>query len=134
MHSAVAVHLEASATLELKEMVFPTAWKPVVVHTRVLLQDGSSPANANLNARLTQAQWSVEPAMGLTDSEGKAALTVYDGQTYYLTADINGGTQQRCGGPLRFAARDGLVLDAIVIEHNWGNRLAQLNPAFRAPR
>jgi hypothetical protein len=61
-------------------------------------------------------------------------LSLYEGRTYYLVATISGGTQQRCGGPLKFVAKDGVTLGTITIEHNWGNCLAQLGPEFQAPR
>ena len=132
--SATAVHLEASAALEHIDITLPNAWKPVLVHTRVAMQDGSSATHAEVGARDTSALWSGEPATAVTDADGRAELTVYEGRTYYLTALINGGTQQRCAGPLKFTAKDGMTLETVRIEHNWGNCLAQLNPNFTPPR
>jgi hypothetical protein len=78
--------------------------------------------------------WSVVPATALAGSDGGATLTLYEGRTYYLTSYISSpnGTQQRCAGPLKFIASEGLRLDAITIEHV-GNCLAQLSPLFRPP-
>lgn len=128
------VHLAPSSTIENVDITLPNAWKQVAVHTRVLQTDGSPATGAEIYARDIDYLWSVEPAMTTAGADGRAVLTVYEGRTYYLTATIAGGSQQRCAGPLKFAAKDGAVLDAITIEHDWGNCLAQLNPNFRPPR
>jgi hypothetical protein len=137
LESATAVKLGASAVLEDVDITLPKAWKAVVVHTRVVLQNGSSAVHADVHAHDAHdasALWWGEPAMAVTDADGRAELTVYEGRTYYLTALISGGTQQRCAGPLKFTAKDGMSLETIRIEHNWGNCLAQLNPKFTPPR
>jgi len=131
---AAEVHLAPSGTVENVDITLPNAWKQVTVHTRVLQTDGSAATGAGIYARDIDYLWSVEPAMATAGPDGRALLTVYEGRTYYLTATITAGTQQRCAGPLKFLAKDGAVLDAITIEHNWGNCLAQLNPNFRPPR
>jgi hypothetical protein len=131
---AAEVHLAPSSIIENVDITLANPWKPVTVYTRVLQPDGSPAADAVIYARDIDYLWSVEPAMATAGTDGRAALTVYEGRTYYLTATISGGTQQRCAGPLKFSAKDGLVLEPITIEHNWGNCLAQLNPNFRPPR
>jgi hypothetical protein len=131
---AAGVHLGASTIVEDINISLPNAWKRVVVHTRVLQPDGSPATQAQVDARDIDYLWSVEPAMATAGPDGRAALTVYEGRTYYLTATISGGTQQRCAGPLKFTAKDSVILEPITIEHNWGNCLAQLNPNFRPPR
>lgn len=70
----------------------------------------------------------------MADVDGRATLKVYEDRTYYLTAVINGETQERCAGPLKFTAKEGMNLATMRIEHNWGNCLAQLNPDFVPPR
>ena len=131
---AVSVHLGASSIVENINIALPNAWKRAVVHARVLQPDGSAAVGAEVYAHDVDYQWSGELATGAASADGRVALTVYEGRTYYLTATISGGTQQRCAGPLNFTAKDGLILDAITIEHNWGNCLAQLNSEFRPPR
>ena len=131
---AVGVHLGASTIVENINITLPNAWKQVLVHTRVLRSDGSPAIGAAAYAHDVDYQWSGELATAAAGADGCVTLTLYEGRTYYLTATISGGTQQRCAGPLNFTARDGLILDAISIEHNWGNCLAQLNPNFRPPR
>lgn len=131
---AISVHLVASSSVDHIDITLPNAWKHVVVNTQVLLPDGSPATGAQVFARDTNYLWSVEPSMATSGPDGRAALTVYEGRTYYLTATISGGAQQRCAGPIKFSATDGAILDAITIEHNWGNCLAQLNPNFRRPR
>lgn len=132
--AATGVHVEASGITEHIEVTLPSAWTGVTVHARVLQPDGSPATGADVEAVDVDYAWTVEPAMATAGENGDATLKVYDGRIYYLTATISGGTQQRCAGPLRFSARDGARLDAITIEHNWGNCLAQLNPDFRPPR
>jgi hypothetical protein len=131
---AAEVHLAPSGILEDIDITLPNAWKPVTVHTRVLQPDGSPATGAEIFARDIDYLWSVEPATATAGPDGRAVLSVYERRIYYLTSTMSGGTQQRCAGPLRFAAKDGAVLDAITVEHNWGNCLAQLNPNFRPPR
>jgi Carboxypeptidase regulatory-like domain len=131
--AAAAVHLEASASLDNIGISLPKAWTPVTVHTRVVMPNGMPAANAEVEARDLAALWSVEPSSAETGDTGTAELTVYAGRTYYLTGLVN-GTQQRCGGPLKFTAQAGMTLPAITIIHNWGNCLAQLNPGFTPPR
>jgi Carboxypeptidase regulatory-like domain len=131
---AITVHLAPSDTIENINLTFPNAWKPVVVQARVIEPDGSPPTGAEIEAHDVNYKWSGEPAMTTAGADGHAALTVYEGRSYYLTATISGGTQQRCAGPLKFTATDGLTLPTIVIDHNWGNCLAQLNTDFEPPR
>jgi hypothetical protein len=114
--------------------MLPNAWNKVTVLASVLLPDGSAVAGADVEARDTDYLWSGEPATATTTVDGRATLSVYEGRTYYLTATVSGGTQQRCAGPLKFTAQEGLALEPIRIEQNWGNCLAQLNPDFQPPR
>jgi hypothetical protein len=131
--AAAVVHLEASASLDNIGISLPKAWTPVIVHTRVVMPGGMPAVNAEVEARDLAALWSVEPSSAETGDTGSAELTVYAGRTYYLTGLVN-GTQQRCGGPLKFTAQAGMTLPAITILHNWGNCLAQLNPGFTPSR
>jgi hypothetical protein len=130
---AKAIHLGPSATVENVDLRLPNAWKRVAVHARVLLPDGSPAAGAEVSAYDIGYLWSGEPATAIAHADGRATLPVYDGRSYYLEAMVFGGTQQRCAGPLKFTAKNGLSLEPITILHNWGNCLAQLNPAFRPP-
>jgi len=130
---ATAIHLSPSTIVENVNVTLPNAWKEVVVRTRVLMPDGSPAIGANISAHDIDYTWSVEPSTATAGPAGTAKITVYEGRTYYLTAYLN-AVPQRCAGPLKFIAKDGLTLDAITIEHNWGNCMAQLNPHFRAPR
>jgi hypothetical protein len=132
--AAAAVHLVASASLDNIGISLPKAWTPVIVHTRVMLSNGLPAINAAVDARDLAALWSAEPFSAETGDTGIAELTVYAGRTYYLTAVVNGGTQQRCGGPFKFVAQAGMTLPTITITHNWGNCLAQLNPGFAPPQ
>jgi len=130
---ATAIHLSPSTIVENVNVTLPNAWKEVVVRTRVLMPDGSPAIGANISAHDIDYTWSVEPSTATDGPDGTAKITVYEGRTYYLTAYLN-AVPQRCAGPLKFIAKDGLTLDAITIEHNWGNCMAQLDPHFRAPR
>ena len=131
---AATIHLPASGTVDNIDVAFKNAWKAVAVHARVLLPDGSPAVGADVNAVDANYLWSGEPARADADAEGRATLSVYEGRTYYLVATISGGTQQRCAGPLKFAGKDGATLSPIILVHNWGNCLAQLNPDFQAPQ
>lgn len=132
--TAAIIHLPASGTADNVDVTLPNAWKTVTVHTRVVLPDGSPAIGADVNAYDINYLYSGEPARADADTNGSATLSVYEGRNYYLVATVSGGTQQRCGGPLRFAAKDGFTLGTITIEHNWGNCLALLNPEFHAPQ
>jgi len=128
------VHLDAASIVENVDVTLPNAWKQVVVYARVLQPNGSPAIGADVSAYDTDYTYSGEPANASADAQGRAALVVYDGRTYYLTATVSGGTQQRCAGPLKFTAKNGMALDTITIEHDWGNCLAQLSPNFTPPR
>ncbi|MGB9468106.1 MAG: carboxypeptidase regulatory-like domain-containing protein [Candidatus Acidiferrum sp.] len=132
--TASVIHLAASGTADNIDVVLSNAWKTVTVHARVLLADGSPAIGADVNAYDINFLNSGEPSRADSDADGRATLSVYEGRTYYLVATISAGTQQRCAGPLKFAAKDGVVVETIMINHNWGNCLAQLNPEFQAPR
>ena len=106
----------------------------VTVRARVLEPDGSPATGADVLAYDIEYSSSPERARADAGVKDDAALTVYEGRTYYLIAIVSGGTQQRCAGPLKFTAKDGVRLNAITIDHNWGNCLAQLSPNFRPPR
>lgn len=132
---AATIHLPESSSVDTIDLTLPNAWRPAIVHVRVLLPDGSPAVGAHINAHDAEYLSSGELAGADAGVDGRADFSVYEGRTYYLTAFISGGgTQQRCAGPLKFTGADGLVLDAITIEHNWGNCLAQLRPTFRQPR
>ena len=132
--AASVIHLAASATADNIDVVLPNPWKTVTVRARVQLADGSPAVDADVNAYDINYLNSGEPNGADSDADGRVALSVYEGRTYYLVATISGGTQQRCAGPLRFIAKDGIEVATILINHNWGNCLAQLNPEFRPPR
>ncbi len=131
--AATLIHLESSASLAGLNITMPVAWKSVTVTAHVVMPDGAPASRATLYARDTSYQWSVQPATGHPLPDGSSTLTVYEGRSYYLTATLQDGIHQRCAGPLKFTAKDGLQLEPIVVEHNWGNCLAQLNPNFKAP-
>ncbi|HEV2379790.1 MAG TPA: carboxypeptidase-like regulatory domain-containing protein [Terriglobia bacterium] len=130
---AATIHLAALAVADDINLLLPNAWNQVTVLASVLLPDGSPASGADVEAHDADYLWSGEPGMATAGTDGRAALSVYQGRTYYLTATISGGTQQRCAGPLKFMAKAGLALEPIRIEHDWGNCLAQLNPSFRPP-
>lgn len=131
---AKTIHLPASGTADNINVALPNAWKTVTMHARVLLSDRTPAIGADVNAYDVKYLYSGEPASADADDEGRATLSLYEGRTYYLVATISGGTQQRCAGPLKFAAKDGVTLPTITIEHNWGNCLAQLKRDFQAPQ
>jgi hypothetical protein len=131
---AATIHLTASGTAANINVTFPNAWKAVTVHARVLQPDGAPAISADVCAYDLNYQYSSDPPRAAADAQGRAKLSLYEGRTYYLVATISGGTQQRCGGPLKFVAKDGVTLGTITVEHNWGNCLAQLDPEFKAPQ
>lgn len=104
------------------------------MHARVLQPDGTPAISADVYAYDLNYLYSSNPPRANADALGRATLSLYEDRTYYLVATISDGTQQRCGGPLKFVAREGGTLGTITIEHNWGNCLAQLGPEFQAPR
>ena len=132
--AASVIHLAASATADNIDVVLPNPWKTVTVRARVQLADGSPAVDADVHAYDINYLNSGEPNGADSDADGRVALSVYEGRTYYLVPTISGGTQQRCAGPLRFIAKDGIEVGTILINHNWGNCLAQLNPEFQPPR
>lgn len=131
---AATIHLTASGVADNVDVRLPDAWRAVTMHARVLQPDGSPAINADVYAYDLNYQYSGDPPRAATDAQGRATLSLYEGRNYYLVATVSGGTQQRCGGPLKFVAKDGVTLDTITIEHNWGNCLAQLDSEFQAPQ
>lgn len=127
------IHLGAAQSVDEMDIAFPQPWRLITVPVRGLLPDGSPAVDAQFNAYDSDYQSSGQPFATSPRSDGQATLSVYEGRTYFLTAYIN-GENQRCGGPIKFVAKPNLVLDPIVIEHNWGNCLAQLNPGFVPPQ
>jgi len=130
---AATIHLTASGVADNIDLRLPNAWKAVTVHARVLQPDGTPAINADVYAYDLNYQYSGDPPKAAADAQGRATLSLYEGRTYYLVATISGGTQQRCAGPLKFVAKDGITLGTITVEHNWGNCLAQLDSESHAP-
>jgi hypothetical protein len=126
------IHLGQAQHLDEIDIAFSRPWRLITVPVRVLLSDGSPAVAAEFSAYDSDYQYSGEPFTAVPDSRGNATISVYEGRTYYLTAIVN-GENQHCGGPLKFLAKSDQVLEPIVIEHNWGNCLAQLNPSFVPP-
>lgn len=133
VEAATPVNVKASASVDGISIVMPRAWNKISVKMRVVENDGTATAGVTVYGREVKNLSSVEPMIAITGADGTATLPLYEGQEYYVTATENGGVQQRCGGPLRFMAKDGLDLGSIKIEHAWGNCLAQLNPHFQTP-
>lgn len=131
---AATIHLPPSGIVDNIDVSLPIAWKTVTIQARVLLPEGGAAVGADVSAYDVNYLHSGEPASADANEEGRVTLSLFEGRTYYLVATISGGTQQRCAGPLKFAAKDGVTLPTITIEHNWGNCLAQLNPDFQEPR
>jgi hypothetical protein len=134
VESSAPVQVGASATVDAIEIIMPRAWKRITVKTKVVEADGTAAAGVTVYGREVKNQSSVEPMSATTGADGVATVPLYEGQEYYMTATQSGGVQQRCGGPVKFLAKDGLDLGTIRIEHPWGNCLAQLNPNFRGAR
>jgi hypothetical protein len=123
------VHLDASGTVEHIDLTLPRARTPVALRVSVVLQDGSAAASVSVWAR-DESEWAqMELFHADTDKDGHALLTVYEGRTYYVSALLRGGAQQRCGGPVRITAKDGMALAAIKIEYDGGGCLARRGPA-----
>ncbi len=131
--AAAVVHLQPSATIENINFTMPAGWKKVPISTRVVLPNGMPATGADVSAYDTKYPWSGMPATAMVSADGSATVEVYAGRSYYLVANQN-GVQQHCAGPVRVVAKSGLPTQSLVIEHNWGNCLAQLNPKFKAPR
>lgn len=136
IEEAAPVKLGFFSTVDNIDIYLPKALLTVRVNASVKLPDGSAADHAFVDAADigNGPPFTGNGYVGNTDANGQASLPVFEGRAYYLTAWVSGGTQQRCGGPLRFVAQDGMRLDSIVIEHNWGNCLAQLNREFQAPK
>jgi hypothetical protein len=137
LEQAAPVKLVPSLTLEDIDIHLPKALLAVHVNATVKLQDGSAAGHALVKATDIGAGGPPFTGNGVVeqaDVNGQASLPLFAWRAYYLTAWVEAGTQQRCGGPLKFIAQDGMQLEDIVIEHNWGNCLAQLNPQFQAPK
>ena len=130
---AATIYLTASGTADNIDVRLPNAWKAVPVHARVLRPDGTPAIGADVYAYDLKYLYSGDPPRANADAQGRATLSLYEDRAYYLVSTISGGTQQRCAGPLKFVAREGVTLSAITIEHNWGNCLAQLDSEFQAP-
>ena len=131
IEGASTVRVAASATVDDVDLVMPRAWKRVAVTTKVVNEDGTPKSGVTVYGYEVNNRSAVEPMSAVTGQDGWATLAVYEGQEYYVTASVQSGLQQRCGGPLRFTAQDGLNVGVVKIEHPWGNCLAQLNPGFR---
>jgi 5-hydroxyisourate hydrolase-like protein (transthyretin family) len=127
------VKIGPSASVDSIDLVMPRPWKKITVKTKVIEADGSPAAGVSVYGYDRGYRSSMEPMTAKTDADGTATLPLYENHEYFITATKTGGTQQRCAGPLKIVAQDGLDTGILRIEHPWGNCLAQLNPNFRAP-
>lgn len=136
IEEAAPVQLGPSSSLKDIDIHFPKALLLLHVNATVELPDGRPADHVQVGAYEigTTAPFPRYLSGAQTDAAGRASLAVFAGRTYYLTAVMSGGTQQRCGGPLKFIPQEGMQLERIVIEHNWGNCLAQLNPQLQPPQ
>ena len=82
--AASVIHLAASATADNIDVVLPNPSKTVTVRARVQLADGSPAVDADVNAYDINYLNSGEPNRGDSDADGRVALSVYEGRTYYL--------------------------------------------------
>lgn len=131
---AVGVHLEPAGIVENVSFSFPKPWKTVTIKTRITLPDGSPARDAQVEAADFEYSFSSSPFAAAVNSDGQVTLRVYEGRTYYLTAHTSDGNRQRCAGPLQFSASSDQTLPSLVMEHEWGNCLAQLNEDFHPLR
>ena len=82
--AASVIHLAASATADNIDVVLPNPSKTVTVRARVQLADASPAVDADVNAYDINYLNSGEPNRGDSDADGRVALSVYEGRTYYL--------------------------------------------------
>jgi hypothetical protein len=114
---AKLLHLSASETLEGIDLVRPEPLQPAVVHARVKRPDGSPVDQAKFDA--------IDPAFptranpGTADETGQAELHLIAGREYLLTAWSEDGKQPECAGPVKFTAKDGLVLDVLTLDKSF---------------
>lgn len=132
---AQSIHIGMAQKLEGMDVIMPMAMHTVLVPVVVTQADGSPATLAiSVQGNVVATPNSAQPMMADVGEDGQAMLPLFEGEEYYITALDNSGQRQKCGGPLRLLAHAGMEIQAIRIEHPWGNCLAQLNPNFRPPR
>jgi hypothetical protein len=98
-------------------LVLPDPLQPVVVRARVQRQDGTPVDGAKLAAIDTTSNLGHHFIGATADSAGRAGITLYAGREYYLTA--SGEAQPPCAGPVKFIAKEGLVLDTLTVDKSF---------------
>jgi hypothetical protein len=112
--SAEVIHLGASETREQVNLVLTPALHPVSLRVHVINQDGTPVIQAHViaNDPLTPTQAMVATA----DANGNADITLYEGREYRLVANTSGNREPACAGPVKFIAKEGLVLNTLLLD------------------
>lgn len=112
--SAELIHLGLSESKENLNVTLTPALRSVSLHVRVINQDGTPVIRAHViaNDPLTPTEAMVATA----DTTGNADITLYEGREYRLIADTSGNREPACAGPVKFIAKEGLVLNALTLD------------------
>ena len=115
--SAKLVHVTASESLAGLNLVLPEALHSVVVKVQVLREDGGAVDQAKVIAKDTLTP--TQAIDSTADSSGRAEIKLYAGRVYSLVATTPGTREPACAGPVKFVAKEGLVLDAMTLDKSF---------------
>jgi hypothetical protein len=115
--AAKLLHLTASGSLSGIDLVQPEPLQAAIVHARVIRGDGEPVDQAKVDAVDTRNR--NQFIRGVADATGWAELHLYAGREYYFDATTPGEREPVCAGPVRFVAKDGLVLDTLTLDKSF---------------
>jgi len=96
--------------------VLPPLLQPVVVRVRIVHQDGTPVYRARLIAKDMNANLGLTFFDATANADGWADIRLYADQEYFLIAETPGEREPPCGGPVRFVAKDGMILNALTLD------------------
>lgn len=126
--TAKLVHLTPSGKLTGVNMTLSQPLQKALVHVRIMREDGTPVNRAHLIAKDVNANLGLTFFDATADADGRADIALYAGQEYSLIAEKPGYREPACGGPVRFVAKEGMVLKPLTLDKS----IAQCRPAEKA--
>jgi hypothetical protein len=112
LETASKIHLEPGHNVENVEITMASQLKPLNVHARILLPDGTPARNVQVMAYDTEHRFVGDPPSAMSDDAGDVSLPLFAGREYFLESVVYPG----CVPPFRFAAKEGLDLGALKVQ------------------
>ncbi len=126
--TAKLVHLPPSGRLTGLNITLSQPLQKALVRARIMREDGTPVNRARLIAKDVNANLGPTFFDATADVDGWAEIALYAGQEYSLISETPGYREPACAGPIRFVAKEGMVLKPLTLDKS----IAECQPVEKA--